>query len=191
LKRTLRDRPTQKNDLDLSHSDDGSIVIRLEHDEDYAAIDAVNVSAFETHLEADLVNALRENISPIISLVAIVDEEIVGHIVFSPAELPEHPECKVMALGPMAVAVQRQNIGIGSALVRRGIDECKLAGYAAVVVLGHPSFYPRFGFLRASSFEISSEYNVADEVFMALELKPNSLKGMPGKVRYSTPFASI
>jgi putative acetyltransferase len=163
--------------------------VRLERADDIHAIRAVNLEAFETSLEADLVDALRERAKLILSLVADEDGAIVGHILFSPVSLPGGAETRIVGLAPMAVLQARQRQGIGSALVREGLERCREMGYDAVVVLGHPAYYPRFGFLPASRFGIGCEYDVPDEVFMALELVPGALRGKSGTIRYHPAFA--
>ena len=95
-----------------------------------------------------------------------------------------------MGLGPMAVIPQYQRSGVGSALVREGLAQCKRS-ILAVVVLGHPEYYPRFGFVRASRYAIRSEYDVPDDVFMIVELKRGALKGVSGLIRYDKAFASV
>jgi putative acetyltransferase len=165
--------------------------IRLEQPADVAAVHAVNASAFETSAEAALVDALRAQEQPILSVVADEEGSIVGHILFSPVTLMGHGELAIMGLGPMAVLPARQRGGIGSALVRNGLERCRQLGCAAVVVLGHPEFYPRFGFVPASRFGITSEYDVPDEVFMALELKMGVLNRKAGTIRYHPAFAAM
>lgn len=96
-----------------------------------------------------------------------------------------------MGLAPMAVMPAAQRRGIGSALIRSGLERCAQLGYSAVVVLGHPEYYPRFGFVPASRFGIGCEYEVPDEVFMALELEPGALTGMSGTIRYHPAFAEV
>jgi len=91
----------------------------------------------------------------------------------------------------MAVVPELQKNGIGSQLVQSGLAELRAAGHELVVVLGHPAYYPRFGFGKASTYGIRSEYAVPDEVFMALELKPGVLRGRGGGVvRYRPEFAA-
>lgn len=167
------------------------MTIRPERATDIAAVRAVNLAAFETSTEADLVDALREQAAPIISLVADVAGSIVGHILFSPVTLSGHTELKIMGLAPMAVLPAEQRRGFGSALVRTGLEGCQLLGYGAVIVLGHPEYYPRFGFVPASRFDLSSEYEVPDEVFMALELESGFLRGRSGTIRYHAAFANV
>lgn len=116
---------------------------------------------------------------------------IVGHILFSPVTLSGHAELKIMGLAPMAVQPAEQRRGIGSALVRAGLERCRQRGCGAVVVLGHPEYYPRFDFLPASRFDIGCEYEVPDEVFMALEVEPGFLRGKSGTIRYHAAFANV
>jgi putative acetyltransferase len=84
-----------------------------------------------------------------------------------------------------------QRKGIGLALVRTGLEQCRQLGFDAIVVLGHPEYYPRFGFVPSSRFGIDSEYDVPEEVFMAMELKPESLDGITGRVKYHAAFNSV
>lgn len=167
------------------------MLIRAEKQDDRDAVHAVNISAFETPSEASLVDTLREQEQPVVSLVAEDNGEIVGHIMFFPVSLSGYPNLKVMGLGPMAVAPEHQRKGIGSALVRAGLEQCKQLGFTAVVVLGHPEYYPRFGFLPSSRFGIDSEYEVPEAVFMAMELQPGALSGKTGRVKYHAAFSNV
>ena len=96
-----------------------------------------------------------------------------------------------MGLGPMAVVRASQRQGIGSALVRDGLDACKRIGVSAVVVIGRPTYYPRFGFMPASGFGLHCQYDVPDDVFMAAELDSGALNGAAGMVRYHPVFDSV
>jgi putative acetyltransferase len=165
--------------------------IRPELPTDREAIRAVNLAAFRTHAEADLVERLRVQASPLVSLVADDSKSVVGHILFSPVVLVGHTDAKVIGLAPMAVLPAWQRRGIGSALVPRGLEACRSLGFGAVVVLGHAEYYPRFGFQPASRFGLGSEYDVPDEVFMALELEPGALRGKSGTIRYHPAFAQL
>jgi putative acetyltransferase len=167
------------------------VIIRAEQERDRAAVHAVNVAAFETSSEADLVDVLREQAKPIVSLVAEDNGSIVGHIMFSPVSLSGHPGLKMMGLAPMAVSPEHQRKGIGSALVQKGLEQCKQLGFVAVVVLGHPEYYPRFGFSPSTRFGIGSEYEVREEAFMAKELQTAALDGKTGTVKYHAAFASV
>ena len=165
--------------------------IRSKRAADIEQVHAVNRAAFETGAEATLVDALREQARPIASLVADNEGSIVGHILFSPVTLSRHSELNIMGLAPMAVLPAVQRRGIGSALVRAGLLRCAQLGCSAVVVLGHASYYPRFGFAPASQFGIGCEYDVPDDVFMALELEPGALSGRAGTIRYHAAFANV
>lgn len=167
------------------------MLIRKEKKGDRDSVHVVNVLAFENPSEADLVDALRQQAQPIVSLVAEKNGEVVGHIMFSPVSLSGHPTLKAMGLAPMAVLPLHQRTGIGSALIRAGLEQCRLLDFAAVVVLGHPEYYPRFGFSPSSQFGIESEYDVPDEVFMAMELRPEALSGKTGRVRYDSAFNNV
>ncbi len=169
----------------------GNMLIRAEKENDQAAVYQVNAAAFETPAEAELVETLRAYAQPLISLVAEVEEAIVGHILFSPVCVSTDTELKMMGLAPMAVAPAHQRRGIGAALVRAGLERCKALKCSAVVVLGHPEYYPRFGFLSASRFGLCCEYNVPDEVFLALELQPGALADTTGMVQYHTAFRNV
>src|ERR1051326_5948659 len=141
------------------------IVIRTEMSKDQEAIHQVNKSAFGRINEADLVDTLRRHSYLHISLVAIIDNQVVGHIFFSPVSIELGDSAiAALGLGPMAVLPEFQNQGIRSKLVREGLEECKRIGYYIVVVLGHSQYYPKFGFVPAKTKGLRSEYNVADEV---------------------------
>jgi putative acetyltransferase len=165
--------------------------IRSERLTDIPGIRAVNLAAFETSTEADLVDALRRQADPIVSLVAEDGGAIVGHILFSPVTLTAHPELRIIGLAPMAVVPARQRQGIGSALVHEGLRRCRSLVFSVVVVLGHAEYYPRFGFTPASHFGLGCEYDVPEEVFMVLELERDALKGKSGTIRYHPAFASV
>ena len=167
------------------------MLIRPEEQRDWAAIHAVNVSAFETPAEANLVDALREQAQPLVSLIAEDSGAIVGHIMFSPVSLSGHTALKIMGLAPMAVAPEHQRKGIGSALVRAGLDQCRQLGFGAVVVLGHPAYYHRFGFSSSARFGIGCEYEVPEEVFMVVVLEAGFLRGASGKVKYHAAFSNV
>jgi len=167
------------------------IDITAEAPGDYDAVRRLNVVAFPTSAEAMLVDDLRLRVRPLISLVARLGDQVVGHILFSPVTLDGHPDKQLMGLAPMAVAPELQGRGIGSSLVEAGLAQCDGLGMAAVVVLGHPEYYPRFGFEPASRYGIESEYDAPDEAFMILELEDGALADCSGKVHYHKVFASL
>ena len=163
--------------------------IRPEAPADRSAVHKVNALAFGRPDEARLADALRAQARPYLSLVAELEGELIGHIVFTPVTL--EGVAGVMGLAPMAVRPDRQRSGIGSALVRAGLEHCNTQGASAVVVLGHPEYYPRFGFAPAARFGLVSEYDAPPEAFMALELEPGALAGARGTVRYHRAFAAL
>ena len=164
--------------------------VRPEEPADALAVRRINQTAFSSALEADIVEAIRKQEKSVVSLVADSNGQVVGHILFSPVSLSGKSKLRLMGLGPMAVLPSHQRKGIGSALVREGLDRCREMACDAVVVLGHPEYYSRFGFVPASRYEISCEYDVPDEVFMLLEFEPRSLEGVAGKVIYNEAFPS-
>jgi putative acetyltransferase len=168
------------------------IIIRAEETADMPAIYQVNEAAFGRPDEANLVDALRQNDGIVASLVAVYRQKIVGHILFSPMTLDESIEqpVRLVALGPMAVYPDYQGLGIGSQLVRAGIEQCRQAGYALMIVLGHPWFYPRFRFAPAAPHGIRAQWDVADEVYMVKELQNGALAEVKGVVRYRPEFGS-
>jgi putative acetyltransferase len=165
--------------------------IRPETPVDLDAIRAINRAAFGTAVEADLVDALRREASPLISLVADDGGTVAGHVMLSPVKIDgEAPGSRLlMGLAPVAVLPARQRGGIGGALIREGLAACRLHGAAAVVLVGMPEYYPRFGFVPASRFGLTCEYDVPDDVFMAVELEAGALEGRRGLVRYHPAFA--
>ena len=163
------------------------MLIRPESVEDGEAIHHVNRAAFGRSAEATLVDRLRQDGLVVVSLVAVEDSRIVGHILFS--RLPIHTSLVVIpavALAPMSVIPDRQRQGIGSALVREGLRACRAAGERIVIVLGHPEYYPRFGFSSALASRLRSPFS--GRSFMALELESAALAGVSGEVRYPPAF---
>lgn len=164
-------------------------VIREEQPGDRGAVREVNEGAFGQPAEAGLVEALHRECAVVVSLVAEIAGAVVGHILFSPVEVESPAGKRLVGLAPMAVAPELQRQGIGSLLVRAGLERCGAAGFDGVVVVGHPEYYLRFGFVPARQFGLRCEYDVPSEVFMALELPGRSLAGASGLVRYHAAFA--
>ena len=147
------------------------IEIRQETPDDFPAVRDVNERAFGGAAEAQLVDMLRAANKAVVSLVALHQGRVVGHILFSPVTVTQAPEnFRGVGLAPMSVLPEFQNKGIGSKLVRDGLEACKREGYDAVVVLGHTKYYPRFGFSRAKDYGLDNEYDALD-AFMVVELK--------------------
>ena len=170
------------------------IEIRPEEPDDHAAVAEVNRRAFGQDNEALLVDALRqtEGFDPALSLVAVREGRVVGHVLFSGIHIKtERCDVSALALAPMAVLPEYQRQGIGSALVREGLDVCRRAGHSIVVVVGHADYYPRFGFRLAAECELRSPFAVPSEAFMALSLVPGSLDGISGVVQYPPAFSAV
>jgi putative acetyltransferase len=171
--------------------------IRAEQSEDIAAIRRVNIAAFGRSSEADLVDRLR-GLASTFSFVAVESEQIVGHIFLSKVEIlhsgrsANKGDCasdsRILGLAPVAVLPDYQRQGIGSSLIRHGLIECARLDFKAVVVLGSPEYYRRFGFIAAQHKGLKCEYKVPDEAFMVLELEVGGLDGCVGTVRYRSEF---
>jgi len=165
-----------------------AMIVRSEIASDRDAVRRVHATAFSTPEEADLVDALRADAVPLVSLVADEAGEVVGHVMFSPVTLPDRPELRLMGLAPLAVIPARQRTGVGAALTRAGLERCLEIGVGAVVVLGHPAYYPRFGFARADAFGIGCQFEAPGEAWMLLELEPGYLRGADGTARWHAAF---
>jgi putative acetyltransferase len=167
------------------------IEIRTEESGDAEAVRRVHERAFGQTAEARLVEMLCENNKALISLVAVIDGQIVGHILFSAVSVSGAPEeFQAVGLAPVAVLPEHQKKGIGSKLIREGLEQCRKAAYHAAVVLGDPLYYSRFGFTCASDYGLENEYGVHAE-FMALELKANALTAVTGMVKYQPEFGNV
>ena len=168
------------------------MTIREEQSDDVAAIRRVILEAFDGPAEADLVDKLRANGKFALSLVAELDGQVVGHILFTEVAIEDAEPCpRALGLAPLAVLSQFQRRGVGSALMRRSLERCREMGHDAIVVVGHAEYYPKFGFLPASRYGLRCEYEVPEDVFMALELRAGALQGIEGLVRYQTEFGEI
>lgn len=165
--------------------------VRDEQPSDHAVVRRLTVAAFPTPAEADLVDRLRRRAPACVSLVGEVAERVVGHLMLSPVRLEGHSQARLMGLAPMAVVAQQQGRGVGSSLVRAALARCTATGVDGVVVLGHPTYYPRFGFVPASRFGLISDYDSPDEAFMAVATTPNGLDGRTGRVHYHAAFADL
>ena len=164
------------------------IDIREELPEDIAAIREVNKRAFGQDQEPNLVETLRSNGASVLSLVATLDGQVAGHILYSPATIAE---ISGAALAPMAVLPEYQRRGIGSKLIETGTRKLKAAGFPFIIVLGHPSYYPRFGFQPASTFGIKCEWDVPPEAFMLLILDHARMQGISGLAQYRPEFLMV
>ncbi len=163
-------------------------MIRDELPGDVAAVRSINTLAFGRPAEARLVDCLRTACPEAISLVAVEEGIVVGHILFTPATI-DGAGLGGMGLAPMAVLPGKQRSGIGSALVKAGLARLREMNCPFVIVLGHPAYYPRFGFVPASRAGLCSQWpGVPDEAFMVLALDPGRLSGVHGTARYRPEF---
>ena len=164
------------------------IEIRKEQEAEYQEIRQVIVAAFGGDIEANLVELLRDRNKAPVALVAVSDNKIVGHIMFSPVTITLAPKAfRAVGLAPLSILPEFQRQGIGSMLAREGLKKCAAAGFEMAVVLGSHHYYPRFGFSRASLYGLGNEYDT-DQHFMVIELKNGALDKVSGIVRYSSEF---
>ncbi len=169
-----------------------NLTIRQETDKDINKVYNVVKEAFiyekySDHDEQNLVNRLRKSNAfvPELSIVAEMDEKIVGQILFTRIKIGNNIS---LALAPLSVLPVYQGKGIGGRLILRGHRVAKELGYTSVIILGHPSYYPRFGYRPASLWNIKAPFDVPDDSFMAIELLPNGLKNVSGIVEYAKEF---
>jgi putative acetyltransferase len=168
------------------------MIIRREEPQDITAIRQVNEQAFGGSGEANAIEILRDRGAATLSLVAVIDDRVIGHLFFTPAaiETADHT-WPALGLAPLSVLPEYQRQGIGSALMKAGLAECARLGYERVIVLGHPNYYPRFGFMRASLYGIRSEWEAPDEAFMVLELQHGALDGVSGIAKYQPEWNGV
>lgn len=166
------------------------IQIREEEPGDIAAIRMINERAFGRSEEAGIVDRLRLGCPGAISLVAVLEDQVVAHILFSPVTLDSGGTViRGMGLAPMAVLPEHQRKGIGSQLVQAGLNALRDVGCPFVIVLGHPNYYPRFGFKPASQYGLRSQWDgIPDKAFMVLVFDEARLRGASGVVRYRSEF---
>jgi putative acetyltransferase len=168
------------------------IHIRKERPGDEKAVFDVNYRAFGQDPEPKAVDALRKNCPEGISLVAEEEGKIIGHILFTPAWI-ETAQKTVhgMGLAPLAVAPECQRKGVGTALIQSGIEELRAADTPFIVVIGHPGYYPKFGFEKGSKYGFRSEYDeVPDDAFMLLVFQPEAIQGIRGTIKIRPEFAA-
>ncbi|GAA0341950.1 N-acetyltransferase [Oceanobacillus oncorhynchi subsp. oncorhynchi] len=175
-----------------------NINLRKEHPTDYQQTEALIEQAFRNEEMSDqqehlLVQRIRTSNAfiPELSIIAVNQQNnILGQILFSKITIENNEKTTAsLALAPVSVHPDYQKQGIGSMLIKEGLEQAKAAGYPSVIVLGHADYYPRFGFKPASLWGIQAPFDVPDEAFMALELTPGALKDVRGVVQYSEAFS--
>ncbi len=164
--------------------------VRREAASDVGAISAVQRAAFGRSSEAELVEALRRRAAPQLSLVAELGGRVVGHVFFSPVQLEGPGAPSAAALAPVGVDPDAQGRGVGSALVRAGLEGCRGLGWRAVFLVGDPAWYARFGFRLAAPLGFRYGDPTFDRALQVIELEAGSLRGFAGRVRFHRAFAT-
>ena len=168
------------------------MIIRHEEPRDKAAIRFVNEQAFGGSSEANAIEQLRDRDQLTISLVAVRDDNVIGCILFTPAMIESADRVwPTLGLALLAVLPDHQRQGIGSAMMKAGLDECRHLGHERVIVLGHPDYYPRFGFVSARRFNIRCEWDVPENAFMVLELHPGAFDHVSGLAKYQPEWSGV
>ena len=166
------------------------MIIRQEKKEDFRIIYEINKQAFNQIDESELVNRIRagKNFIPELSLVAEQNGELIGHILFSKIKIIGEKVYETLSLAPIAVLPKYQNQGVGGKLIKEGLKRAEKLGFNSVLVVGHKDYYPKFGFEKASKWNIECPFEVPDGAFMAIELKAGSLKDKSGVVEFPKEF---
>jgi len=166
--------------------------IRFEKPEDIPLIYSLLEQTFKRDAEAKLADKLRQACAEHLSLVADDNGTIIGHIMFTPVLIRNDTVVQGMGLAPMAVLPSRQGRGIGTLLVKSGLQILKEKECPFVIVLGHPDYYPRFGFQAASRFNIKSQWDgVPDEAFMLLVMDDKAMRNVSGIAIFRDEFNEI
>ncbi len=166
------------------------MIVRQEQPEDKEGIFELNALAFGQEDEGQIVDKIRtgENYIPELSLVLAHEDKIMGHILFSKAKIKGEQEHETLVLAPMAITPTFQKRGMGSLLLREGLRTAEKMGFESIFVLGHPEYYPKFGFKKASDWNIKCPFEAPDNAFMAIELVEGALSNKEGVVEYDEAF---
>ena len=171
-----------------------SVTIQEEQPEDIESIHWINERAFRRSGEADVVDQLRQTSPVFLSYVAKISGRVVGHVLFTPAHIVQKDDWTIPGLGlaPLAVDPEYQGLGIGSALCRQGLKRLSSGDFPFVIVLGHPGYYPRFGFEPANLYGIRCSYeDIPEDCFMIQILNPQKMEGVSGVAYYRPEFDSV
>lgn len=177
-----------------------NLKIRVEKDTDQRIVEEITREAFYKQKDKDekgfacsehfFVHLLRnrDGIKDL-NLVATINNEIVGHVIYSHSFIQtDNKKIPVITFGPLTVKKTYQNKGIGTILLKYSLDKARQLGYGAVIIFGHPNYYPRFGFVPARDYNISTKDGDVFDAFMALELTPGYLSNLKGKFFESEVF---
>lgn len=176
-----------------------SFIIRQEQKSDHESTEVVVKTAFASAEQSDqnehhLVSRIRKSevFIPELSLVAVSKDkhEILGHILLSKVFISasDYQKVESLALAPVSVLPDYQNKGIGKCLIQKALEKAKELGFQSVIVLGHPEYYPKFGFRKSSLWQIKAPFEVPEEALMASELLEGSLDNVSGVVEYPSIF---
>lgn len=175
--------------LDLS-----DLEVRVEKIKDHESVRRVNMIAFGRKAESELVDSIRNTDAFIseLSLVAVLRDRIIGHLLISKVQIEsnDHSE-EILSLAPISVIPEYQRMGVGTKLIESALIKCGSLGYPALVVLGNPKFYTKFGFKEASKYEIKSHYNIPSEAYMVLFYDDSKIGSVKGFVKYPKEFDNI
>jgi putative acetyltransferase len=170
------------------------MTVEAETEGNYEQITRLHTLAFDGDGEAKLVEKLRQtpNYVPELSLVAKYRNAIIGHVLFYPIKIRTHrKKCTSLALAPISMIPSFQNRKVGSRLIREGSEKARKLGFKSVIVVGHPEYYPRFGFEKASKYGISAPFNVPDTALFAMESEKDGLKDCSGTIEYPSEYSEV
>lgn len=173
-----------------------TIELRPEEPEDAAAIRDLHRLAFGGNTEADIVDTVRQAGAMVLSMVAVDAGgagPVVAHVLYTRVmvTVEDGEDVSLLGLAPVAVLPSHQGRGIGTLLVEASLEQVRAEGHPAVVVVGDPGYYQRFGFLPGSRWGLRWEVDAPDEAFMAAELSPGALADIRGTVRFRPEFTEV